>query len=127
MPRGVPSTAMVLSAGLGTRLRPLTLVRAKPAVPVGREPLIRRIGRWVADAGVANLVVNLHHLPASLAAALGDGTDLGLSARYSWEQPLVLGSAGGISLALDLLGADPFLIVNGDTLTNVAIDMLAAD
>jgi len=108
--------ALVLTAGLGIRLRPLTLVRAKPALPVAGEPLVRRIVRWLAAHGVADVVLNLHHLPATLTEVLGDGSDLGAIVRYSWEQPLVLGSAGGPRQALPILGADAFLIVNGDTL-----------
>ena len=111
--------ALLLTAGLGTRLHPLTLVRAKPAVPIGGEPLVRRIIRWLSQAGVADLVLNLHHLPATITALVGDGSDLGCRVRYSWEQPVVLGSAGGPRLAAPILGADTFLIVNGDTLTDV--------
>jgi len=110
--------ALVLTAGRGTRLRPLTLVRAKPAIPVAGEPLVRRIVRWLAANGVTDVVLNLHHLPATLTAVVGDGSDLGSLVRYSWEQPQVLGSAGGPRQALPILGADAFLIVNGDTLSS---------
>jgi NDP-sugar pyrophosphorylase family protein len=111
--------ALILTAGLGTRLRPLTLARAKAAVPIAGEPLIRRIMRWLAAMHVTDLVLNLHHLPATITSIVGDGSDLGCRVRYSWEQPLLLGSAGGPRLALPILGADTFLIVNGDTLTDV--------
>ena len=121
-----PAHGLLLTAGLGTRLRPLTLIRAKPAVPVAGEPLVRRIVRWLGAAGVTDLVLNLHHLPATIAAVAGDGSDLGVRIRYSWEQPVVLGSAGGPRQALPMLGADPFLIVNGDTLTDVDLSALAA-
>lgn len=117
--------ALILTAGLGTRLRPLTLVRAKPAIPVAGEPLVRRIARWLAANGVSDIVLNLHHLPATLTAVVGDGSDLGLRARYSWEQPLVLGSAGGPRQALPILGADTFLIVNGDTLSDFDLAALS--
>ncbi len=126
---GVPRHAMVLTAGLGTRLRPLTLVRAKPAIPVAGEPLIRRIIAWLSAGGVTELVLNLHHLPHTLTATVGDGSDLSAHVRYSWEQPALLGSAGGPRLALPIIGArgaDPFLIVNGDTLTDVDLAALAA-
>ena len=116
--------ALVLTAGLGTRLRPLTCVRAKAAVPVNGEPLAARIIRWLVSRGISDLVLNLHHLPESLAALIGDGSDLGARVRYSWEQP-ILGSAGGPRHALSLL-TDPFLIVNGDTLTDVDLGALAA-
>jgi mannose-1-phosphate guanylyltransferase len=113
--------ALVLTAGLGTRLRPLTYVRAKAAVPVNGEPLARRVIAWLAVHGVADLVLNLHHHPASITRLVGDGSDLGVRVRYSWEQP-VLGSAGGPRRALPLLtegGRGSFLLVNGDTLTDV--------
>jgi mannose-1-phosphate guanylyltransferase len=117
--------ALLLCAGLGTRLRPLSSVRAKPAVPVAGEPLVRRILRWLHSNGVNDVVLNLHHLPETVCAAVGDGADLGLRARYSWESP-VLGSAGGPRRALPLLESDRFLIVNGDTLTDVALAGLIA-
>ena len=118
--------ALVLTAGLGTRLRPLTYLRAKAAVPVNGEPLAIRVVRWLAAAGCTNLVLNLHHHPETLTRRLGDGHDLGARVRYSWEQP-VLGSAGGPRHALPLLadsGPGPFLLVNGDTLTNVDLQAL---
>jgi len=117
--------AMVLAAGLGTRLRPLTDVRAKPAIPVAGEPIIRRIITWLVSQGVDDLVLNLHHRPQTLTAVVGDGTDLAARVRYSWEQPRLLGSAGGPRLARPMLGADTFLIVNGDTLTDVDLARLA--
>jgi NDP-sugar pyrophosphorylase family protein len=112
-------SALILCAGLGTRLRPLTDVRAKPAIPVAGEPMIRRIASWLVSQGVDDLVVNLHHRPETLTAVLGDGRDLGARVRYSWEQPQVLGSAGGPRLARPIIGAETFLVVNGDTLTDV--------
>ena len=117
---------LVLTAGLGTRLRPLSDLSAKAAVPVNGEPLARRVARWLAGHGLTNQIYNLHHHPASVAASLGDGADLGIRVRYSWENP-VLGSAGGPRRALPLLldgGAPRFLIVNGDTLTDVDLDAL---
>lgn len=122
------SRALVLSAGLGTRLRPLTLVRAKAAVPVDGEPLVRRVIAWLVSRGLTDLVLNLHHLPDSITLAVGDGADLGARVRYSWEWP-VLGSAGGprraLPLLLDGLSTRTFLLVNGDTLTDVDLDALA--
>jgi len=119
------SHALLLTAGLGTRLRPLTLVRAKAAIPVADEPLIRRIIRWVVANGVVNLTLNLHHLPETITRAVGDGSDLRAVARYSWEQPTVLGSAGGPRQALDIIGADTFFLINGDTLTDLDLGALA--
>lgn len=117
--------ALVLTAGLATRLRPLSLVRAKAAMPVAGEPLVRRILRQLHAAGVRNVVLNLHHLPHTITREVGDGSDLGLRVRYSWEMP-VLGSAGGPRQALPLLDERTCLIVNGDTLTDVDVGALAA-
>jgi mannose-1-phosphate guanylyltransferase len=117
--------ALVLTAGLGTRLRPLTNVRAKPAIPVAGIPMIRRIAGWLVAQGVADLVLNLHHRPETITACLGDGHDLGARIRYSWELPRILGSAGGPRLAQPIVGADPFFVVNGDTLTDVDLPGLA--
>lgn len=119
------SHGIVLTAGLGTRLRPLTYLRAKAAVPVNGETLARRAVGWLASHGLTDLVLNLHHHPDTIAASVGDGSDLGARVRYSWEQP-VLGSAGGPRHALPLVavGHDPFLIVNGDTLTDVDLDAM---
>jgi mannose-1-phosphate guanylyltransferase len=120
-----PARALVLTAGLGTRLRPLTCVRAKAALPVNGEPLARRVIRWLAASRIRDLILNLHHKPETIAAIVGDGSDLGVRIRFSWEQP-VLGSGGGPRHALPLLG-DSFLIVNGDTLTDVDLGALAAE
>jgi mannose-1-phosphate guanylyltransferase len=116
--------ALVLTAGLGTRLWPLTYVRAKAAVPVNGETLARRVVRWLSAQGVRDLVLNLHHLPETIAASVGDGSDLHARVRYSWEQP-VLGSAGGPRRALPLLPST-FLIVNGDTLTDLDLHAMLA-
>jgi NDP-sugar pyrophosphorylase family protein len=126
--------ALVLTAGLATRLRPLSLVRAKAALPVAGAPLIHRIIGSLAAAGVHDVVLNLHHLSHTLTTLVGDGTGLGVRVRYSWEVP-VLGSAGGPKRALPLLSGfgirdsgfgSSFLIVNGDTLTNVDVGALVA-
>ena len=107
--------ALLLAAGLGSRLDPLTRLVAKPAVPLGAGTLAEHVLAWLRRNGVRDVVVNLHHLPSTLTSVLGDGTHLGMSVRYSWERN-VLGSAGGPRRALPLLDSDPILIVNGDTL-----------
>ena len=117
---------MVLTAGIGTRLRPLSLLCAKPALPVAGVPLVGRVLRWLSASGVGSAVLNLHHLPATITAAVGDGTGFGVQVRYSWERTL-LGRAGGPARALPLLDADRFFVVNGDTLTDVNLVALAAD
>jgi NDP-sugar pyrophosphorylase family protein len=116
---------MLLTAGLGTRLRPLTRLRAKPSLPVAGLPLAGRILQWLATSGVSNAVLNLHHRPESITAAIGDGTQYGLAVRYSWE-PQILGSAGGPARALPILDAPRFYLVNGDTLTDVDLAAMAA-
>ena len=118
-----PPDALVLTAGVGSRLHPLTLVRAKPAVPLAGIPLVGRILRGLAAAGLRRVVLNLHHRPESIARVVGDGSDLGLTLRYSWEQP-ILGSAGGPRHALPLLDGDPYLLLNGDTLATVDLRAL---
>jgi len=110
--------ALVLTAGLGTRLRPLTFARAKAAALVDGESLARRTIRWLVSHDIRDLVLNLHHKPETIAADIGDGGDLGARVRYSWESP-VLGSAGGPRHALPLLHSNTFFLVNGDTLTDV--------
>ena len=117
----------MLTAGLGTRLRPLTRSRAKAAVPVDGEPLALRVIRWLVDQGITDLVLNLHHQAASITGIIGDGNDCGARIRYSWEWPL-LGSAGGPRHALPLLtdgtSDRTILLVNGDTLTDVDLRAL---
>jgi mannose-1-phosphate guanylyltransferase len=116
--------ALVLTAGLATRLRPLSDVRAKAAMPVAGTPIITRILQWLHRAGVRDVVLNLHHKPETITRIVGDGSQLGLRVRYSWERT-VLGSAGGPRRALPLLAADRFLIVNGDTLTDCDLRAVA--
>jgi NDP-sugar pyrophosphorylase family protein len=115
--------ALVLTAGLGTRLAPLSAVRAKAALPVAGMPIIGRILRWLRAAGIRRVVLNLHHRPETITRIVGDGSPWDIGVRYSWE-PDVLGSAGGPSRALPLLDADRFLIINGDTLTDCSLEGL---
>lgn len=117
--------ALVLTAGLATRLQPLSHVRAKAALPVAGEALVRRILRSLRAAGIRRVVLNLHHRADTITREVGDGSSLDLSVRYSWETE-VLGSAGGPARALPLLEADRFLIVNGDTLADLDLAALAA-
>ena len=116
---------MLLTAGLGTRLAPLSTLKAKPALPVAGVPLAGRVLRWLAGGGVTDAVLNLHHLPASVTGAIGDGSAFGVRVRYSWE-PRILGSAGGPARALPMLDARQFFVVNGDTLTDLDLGALAA-
>jgi mannose-1-phosphate guanylyltransferase len=117
--------ALVLTAGLATRLQPLSNVRAKAALPVAGTPLVVRILEWLRDAGVTRAVLNLHHRADTITRIVGDGSTVGLGVRYSWETE-ILGSAGGPARAIPLLASDLFLIVNGDTLAGVDLRAMAA-
>jgi mannose-1-phosphate guanylyltransferase len=122
-----PPPALVLTAGLGTRLRPLTDRRAKPALPVGDEALVVRVLRQLAAQGITDAVLNLHHLPATVTRVVGDGGGTGVRVRYSWEVPGPLGSAGGIRHALPLIDADTLLVVNGDSMCDLPLSTLVED
>jgi mannose-1-phosphate guanylyltransferase len=117
--------AMVLAAGLGERMRPLTLLRAKPVLPVLNRPLLHwTLGR-LARAGVSEVMVNLHHLPETVEAALGDGRRFGLRIRYSRETA-ILGTGGGPRKLRNFFGEEPFLVVNGDVLFDFDLKELLA-
>ena len=108
---------MILAAGKGERMRPLTLGRPKPLLDVGGMALIEHHLYALATAGVSEVVVNQSWLGEQLPAALGDGTRYGLSIAYSDEGPEPLETGGGIFRALSLLcpmGVEPFLVLNGD-------------
>jgi MurNAc alpha-1-phosphate uridylyltransferase len=111
--------AMVLAAGRGERLRPLTDQTPKPLLEVRGQPLIAWHLRSLARAGVREAVINLSWLGAQLRAALGSGERFGLRISYSEEPEGALEVGGGIFHALPLLGAAPFLVVNGDTYTDL--------
>src|SRR5215203_3419239 len=85
--------ALVLAAGQGTRLSHLTHNRPKAMLPLGGKPLLEHTLRWLRDAGITDVAVNLHHCPQAIPDHIGDGSQLGLSVRYSYEARL-LGSAG---------------------------------
>ena len=123
--RSTPTTALVLAAGLGTRLRPLTTARAKPSLPVAGTALLLRIVEALARQQIRDLIVNLHYRPETLTTILGDGSQFGVRVRYSWEQPL-LGSAGGPRRAFALDASPRLLLVNGDTLTDVDVSAVIA-
>ncbi len=116
---------MVLAAGRGERLRPLTDRIPKPLVEVRGEPLIVRHLAALRRAGITEVVVNLSWLGDLLRAALGDGSRFGVSIRYSEEGPVPLETGGGIRRALPLLGSGPFLVVSGDIWTQFDFTTLA--
>lgn len=107
--------AMILAAGRGERMRPLTDLTPKPLLPVGGKPLIIWHLERLAAAGLRDVVINHAHLGMRIEAALGDGARWGVAIRYSPEPAGALETAGGIANALPLLGNDePFLVINGD-------------
>ena len=110
---------MVLAAGRGERLRPLTDHTPKPMLPVRGKPLIVWHLEALARAGVREVVINLSWLGASIRQALGDGEQFGVKIHYSEEPAGALEVGGGIFQALPLLGNTPFIVVNGDTFTDL--------
>ena len=111
--------AMVLAAGRGERMRPITDTVPKPLVRVGGRPLIAWHLAALARAGVREVVINLSWLGEQLRAALGAGADFGLRITYSEEGPVPLETGGGIFRALPLLGPEPFLVLSGDIWTDI--------
>jgi MurNAc alpha-1-phosphate uridylyltransferase len=110
---------MILAAGRGERMRPLTLVRPKPLLEAGGVPLIVHHLRALAGAGFEHVVVNLSWLGGQIRAALGDGSRCGVRIHYSDEGPEPLETGGGVFRALPLLGEGPFLVLNGDTWSDI--------
>jgi NDP-sugar pyrophosphorylase family protein len=105
--------AMILAAGLGTRLRPLTLTVPKPLIEVAGRPMIHYALDLVVAAGIREVVINLHHLGHQIRAALGDGSTWGIEIHYS-EEPTLLDTGGGIAAAKPWLSGEPFVVVNAD-------------
>jgi mannose-1-phosphate guanylyltransferase len=109
--------AMILAAGLGTRLRPITYEIPKPMVPVLNRPLMEHIVRLLARHGFTETIANLHWFPETIEGHFGDGSEFGVELAYSCEEAL-LGTAGGVRNVADFLG-DSFLVVAGDALTDI--------
>ena len=111
--------AMILAAGRGERLRPLTDVVPKALTEVRGESLLERHLRSLQSAGVETVVINLGWLGEQIADRIGSGSEYGLSVIYSPEDEEILETGGGIHRALPMLGADPFLVVNADIYTDM--------
>lgn len=116
--------AMILAAGRGERMGPLTRDRPKPLLELNGQSLIERHLSGLAAAGVRNVVVNLSYRGAQIRGRLGDGSRWGLAIDYSDEGEPPLETAGGIVAALPLLGNDPFLLVNADVVTDFDFERL---
>ena len=117
---------MILAAGRGERLRPLTDSTPKPLLEAGGKPLIEYHLEHLASAGFREIVINLSHLGDQIRDKLGNGATWGLNIQYSPEPPGALGTGGGIKQALPLLGDSPFVIINGDVFTNYPLARLRA-
>jgi NDP-sugar pyrophosphorylase family protein len=113
--------AMILAAGFGTRLFPLTIDRTKPAIPFLGKPLVGYVAEYVAKYGFRDVVVNLHHQPESVKKALGDGSHFGVNIQYTIETPEILGTSGALDNARHLLEDETFLIINGKIITDIDI------
>ncbi|MET0499493.1 MAG: N-acetylmuramate alpha-1-phosphate uridylyltransferase MurU [Steroidobacteraceae bacterium] len=118
--------AMILAAGRGERMRPLTDSMPKPLLPVGGKPLIQFHIDALAASGVRDIVINLAWLGSRIKSALGDGSAQGVRLHYSDEGDGALETGGGIFNALPLLGKQPFLVVSGDVWTDYPLARLAA-
>ena len=115
--------AIVLSAGYGTRLWPLTEDRTKPAIPILGKPLVGYVAEYLAGYGIDEIVVNLHHRPESVRHALGDGSRFGVKLHYV-EEPVILGTSGALDNTREFFERETFVVVNGKIITD--IDLKAA-
>jgi len=118
--------AMILAAGRGERMRPLTDDTPKALLRIGGQTLIERHVHALVKAGFSEIVINHAHLGEQIESALGDGNAYGVEIRYSPETPHALETGGGIFNALPLLGDDPFLVVNADIWTDFPLGGLPA-
>jgi len=112
--------AMVLAAGRGTRLAPITHTVPKPLVPVAGRPLLEHLLAFLRAGGIEEVVINLHHLGQRIQEHVGDGARFGLRVRYSVEDP-ILDTGGGIKRAESLLAGEPFVVANGDSLLEIRL------
>lgn len=116
--------AMVLAAGFGTRLRPLTDHTPKPLLPVGGRPMIEYNLLLLKKYGITDIIINLHHHGDQIIKVLGDGARLGLSITYSMEKGEPLGTGGGIKKAAAFLHDATFIVINGDILIDIDLAKL---
>ena len=109
---------MIMAAGIGSRLRPVTDLLPKPMAPIVNRPALYHILRLLGRHGIREVVINLHHLPESIRDYLGTGDRLDMEVTYSFEEEL-LGTAGGVKSNEEFLGGETFLVMSGDALTDV--------
>ncbi len=115
--------AMILAAGLGQRMRPLTDTIPKPLIPAGGKPLLQYHLEALAKAGVTDVIINLAYLGEKIRAFAGTGEQVGLNIRYA-QEPEPLETAGALLNAIDLLGEQPFMLINGDVWTDYPLQQL---
>ncbi|HUK56764.1 MAG TPA: NDP-sugar synthase [Nitrospiria bacterium] len=113
--------AMILAAGLGTRLRPLTNHLPKPLLPLDEKPLIEYTLHLLRQYGLTDVIINLHYHGDKIMRALGNGSRWGMKIRYS-EEPQILGTGGGIKKMARFLSNEPFLVINSDILVEIRLD-----
>ena len=119
---------MVMAAGLGTRLRPITWEIPKPVVPVANRPIVAHLTKLLADHGVDEVIANLHWFPEVVKSSLGDGSKFGVDLSYAFEEEL-LGTAGGVRNVADFVTGgddDVFVVLAGDALTDIDLGALVA-
>jgi NDP-sugar pyrophosphorylase family protein len=116
---------MIMAAGIGTRLRPVTDLVPKPMAPIVNRPALYHILRLLRLHGLREVIINLHHLPDVITTYFGDGSRMGMHITYSFE-PELLGTAGGVKSNAGYLGGGPFLVVSGDALTDIDLTGLVA-
>ncbi|MGH9881825.1 MAG: sugar phosphate nucleotidyltransferase [Pyrinomonadaceae bacterium] len=113
--------AMILSAGYGTRLWPLTEDRTKPAIPILGKPLVGYVAEYLSRSGCGDIAVNLHHRPASVRSALGDGSRFGAKLHYV-DEPVILGTSGALDNARGFFEDETFIVVNGKIITDIDLN-----
>jgi mannose-1-phosphate guanylyltransferase len=116
---------MIMAAGIGTRLRPVTDLVPKPMAPIVNRPALYHILRLLGRHGLTEVVINLHHLPDVITGYFGDGAGLGMDITYSFE-PELLGTAGGVKNNAGFLGGGTFLVMSGDALTDIDLTGLVS-
>jgi mannose-1-phosphate guanylyltransferase len=116
---------MIMAAGVGTRLRPVTDLLPKPMAPIVNRPALYHILRLLGRHGLREVIVNLHHLPDVIKEHFGDGSQMGMELKYSLE-PELMGTAGGVKNNSAFLGDDTFLVMSGDSLTDIDLTGLIA-
>lgn len=117
--------AMIMAAGKGTRLRPITDLVPKPMAPIANRPALHHILQLLRRHDIREVVINLHHLPDAITGYFGDGAGLGMKIEYSFE-PELLGTAGGVKNNEAFFGDDTFLVMSGDALTDFDLSGLIA-